>query len=94
MIAEERFQVLSGTAKRYARKGRSGKDVTYNNCDQCSSLVFVEAEAMPGVKILKMGTVDDEDFLNKLGNMEAEIFCKDRIEWVKPIPGAETKETS
>lgn len=94
MIPEEKFHVTSGTAKRYTRKGRSGKDVTYNSCDHCSSLVFVESEASAGVKILKMGTVDDEEFLDRLGNMDAEIFCKDRLAWAKPIAGAEEKEIS
>lgn len=94
IVPDKQFSVLSGSAKTYTRKGQSGKGVTYNNCDNCSSLVFVEAEAMAGVKIVKMGTVDDEDFLNKLGTAESEIFCKNRLAWVKPIPGAEEKEIS
>lgn len=92
MVPNGKFRVLSGTVKQFTRKGISGKDVTYNMCDNCGSLVFVKADAMPDSTIVKMGTVDDEDVLHGIGYPALEIFTKDRLHWAQPIPGAEQKE--
>lgn len=92
MVPSEKFRVLSGTVKQFTRKGISGHDLTYNMCDNCGSLVFVKADAMPDSTIVKMGTVDDENILNGIGYPGLEIFIKDRLHWAQPIPGAEQKE--
>jgi hypothetical protein len=85
---------LSGKAKNYTRKGISGKDLTYNMCDNCGSLVFVEAESVPESKIVKLGTIDDDEILNTLGYPTVEIFTKDRLAWLQVLPGAAQKEVA
>ena len=46
---------------------------------------------MPDLKLLKMGTIDDEDVL-ETGAPEMEIFTRYRLPWVKPYPDAAQKE--
>ncbi|KAL1301536.1 hypothetical protein AAFC00_005777 [Neodothiora populina] len=94
MVPEDKFYKKSGKVKQFTRKGVSGNDVTYNMCDNCGTLVFAEAGAIPGIKIVKLGTLDDADVLNGIGHANLEIFTKDRLSWLQPIPGAEQKEMS
>lgn len=53
--------------------------------------MFVTAEAMPGIHIVKPGTLDDLDVLNA-GAPGAEIFTKDRVEWCGAIKGTAQQE--
>ena len=56
--------------------------------------MWVEAEAIDGVKIVKMGAIDDQEFLDGLGQPEAEIYCKNMWKWEKPIEGAKQEQGS
>ena len=47
---------------------------------------------MPGVKIIKMGTLDDTKYIESLGDPELEIYTKHMAGWEKNWPGAQTKE--
>lgn len=42
--------------------------------------MFVESEAMSAVKIVKLGTIDDEDFLQSAKPV-SEIYTKRRLDW-------------
>jgi len=92
IIRDEQFRVTRGISKQYTRQGDSGKGVTYNNCPICSACLFVEPEAMPGVKIVKMGTVDDKDWLDQVGPPTKEIYCKNLWKWESGVSGAEQKQ--
>lgn len=46
---------------------------------------------MPEMRILKLGTLDDMDELAKRVP-EAEIYCKDRVEWCPQFREAVQKE--
>ncbi|KAI5249252.1 hypothetical protein E4T43_00738 [Aureobasidium subglaciale] len=94
MIPTDKYKILSGSLRTFTRKGDSGKDVTYNYCQNCPTVLFVQVEAMPGINIVKMGTLDDEDAYEGLGKPGMEIYTKNRPSWCEPIPGAEQKETS
>ncbi|TIA77650.1 hypothetical protein D6C76_04593 [Aureobasidium pullulans] len=94
MIPSDKYKVLSGSLKSFTRKGDSGKNVTYNSCQNCPTVLYVQAEALEGLNIVKAGTVDDEDVFNNLGKPKAEIYTKNRPSWCDAIPGAEQKETS
>ena len=94
MIPDNQFKVTKGIPKQWYRKGDSGKGVTYNNCPICSVLLFVEAEAAPGIKIVKMGTIDDKSFVDKLGYPPKEIYCKNMFLWEKGVPEAEQSQAS
>ncbi|KAF4551234.1 Hypothetical protein D9617_14g076910 [Elsinoe fawcettii] len=88
IVPESQFKLIRGIPKRFTRKGDSGKDVTYNNCPICSTLLWVEAEALAGIKIVKMGGLDDKEYMDKLGMPESEIYCKNMWAWEKGWEGA------
>lgn len=94
MIPSDKYKIISGSLKSFTRKGDSGKNVTYNSCQNCPTVLYVQAEALEGLNIVKAGTVDDEDVFNNLGKPKAEIYTKNRPSWCDAIPGAEQKETS
>ena len=48
-----------------------------NESDNCATIMFAEAEAFPGFKIVKGGTVDDQDELNK-HKPGSEIYTRNR----------------
>lgn len=67
MVQNDSFRIISGKAKHFIRKAITGKELTYNMCEDCGSLVFVAAETISDAKIVKMGTIDGEALLNGLG---------------------------
>ena len=69
----------------------SGKNVKYTFCATCSTLMIVDGEAFPGMRILKPGTIDDKTFLDSSKPVQ-EIFTKDRPNWCATIDGAGQKE--
>lgn len=73
--------------------GDSGKTVTYTFCSTCPNIVTVDAEGLPGIKIIKAGTCDDEELLRSTVPQQ-EIYTKNRYPWVEPCRMAEQKEVS
>ena len=59
----------------------------------CGTTVWVEPEAFEGMLIVKTGTIDDEDILNKAVPVQ-EIYCRDRPASMGEIPGIDHKEVS
>jgi hypothetical protein len=55
--------------------------------------MVADIEAMPGVVLLKAGTVDDEDAI-KAAEPKMEIYTKNRPEWCAAWGSAEQKETA
>lgn len=55
--------------------------------------MWVEAEAFQGMMIVKTGTVDDADLLDK-ATIVQEIYCKDRPESIAELAGVTHKEAS
>lgn len=51
-----------------------------------------DGPTFPGLKILKVGTLDDVDALAK-AKPTVELFAPTRVEWVNEIPGAAQKQT-
>lgn len=92
IVPSPSFTLTGGSPKQYTRLGDSGKSVTYNNCPTCSACLWVEAEAREGVKIVKMGAIDDQEFLDGLGKPEMEIYCRNLWGWEEGIGGAVRKE--
>lgn len=85
------FKKLSGSDLTYDRVGDSGKTVHYRNCAKCATVMAANADAMPGMIILKGGTVDDPEAINK-NKPGVEIYTKDRPEWCTPWSIAAQKE--
>ncbi|KAB8648467.1 hypothetical protein FH972_026124 [Carpinus fangiana] len=80
-----------GSPKHFVRKGDSGGNVTYSFCGECPSLLYVDVEASPGVKIIKMGSLDVESeraFLDK-AKPGVEIYTKNRFAWCTAVADAE-----
>lgn len=94
MVPSDKFKITAGSLNKFTRKGDSGKNVTYYYCQDCPTVMYVDVEAMAGLYIVKMGTVDDDDVFNNLGLPGLEIYTKNRPEWCPQIPGAEQKTTA
>lgn len=92
-VDASQFKKLSGTDFKFDRKGDSGKEVHYQNCGKCATVMVAKADAMPGVNIVKGGTVDDpkEDAKHK---PMLEIYRRNAPEWCTPWSCAEQKEAS
>lgn len=48
--------------------------------------MYVEAKAFNGMKIVKTGTIDDEDALDKSTPVQ-EIYCEERPASIGELPG-------
>lgn len=59
----------------------------------CGTIMYVEAEAMPGIYIFKTGTLDDAETLNKL-RPGMEIYTKDRPTCFEGLAGVPQKEAA
>ncbi|CAD0099597.1 unnamed protein product, partial [Aureobasidium mustum] len=92
MIPSDKYKILSGSLRTWSRKGDSGKNITYHYCQNCPTILYVTGEAITGVNIVKMGTLDDEDVFDNLGKPGLEIYTKNRPKWCDAIPGAQQKE--
>jgi hypothetical protein len=69
---------LHGATKVYHNTGGSGRSVLVHFCGDCGSPLYTEAEAMPGVVIVKAGTLDDPSPVRP----SLEIFCDSAQPWV------------
>jgi hypothetical protein len=70
---------LQGELKTYAGKGDSGKAMYRRFCPECGSTVIDEAEAMPGILMIQVGTMDDTSWV-KPGT---QIYCESAQPWVQ-----------
>ena len=87
------FKHLTGKDHTFTRTGDSGKNVTYHNCGKCGTIMWVEGEAFSGIRILKTGTIDDQEVLDKAVPVQ-EIYCSRRPASVKELEGIDHKEIS
>jgi hypothetical protein len=71
--------VVQGTLKAFSDRGDSGKTVYRRFCPECGLPILSEADALPGIAIIKAGTLDDASWL-KPG---MEIFCDSAQPWVQ-----------
>ena len=70
---------IEGSPKTYASKGDTGKQITSRFCPNCGSTIVSEAEIMPGVTMIRAGTLDDTSWLNPA----MEIYCDSAQPWVQ-----------
>ena len=69
---------MHGTLKTFSDRGDSGKAVDRRFCPECGSPILSEAEALPGLAIIKAGTLDDASWVTP----GMEIFCDSAQSWV------------
>ena len=71
---------IQGSPKVYAgSKGDSGQDYIRRFCPNCGSTILSEPAALPGMSILRAGTLDDPSWLKP----SMEIFCDSQQPWVE-----------
>ncbi|KAH0828486.1 hypothetical protein AYO21_07721 [Fonsecaea monophora] len=85
VIDRKRFNVTAGTPKAFDVVGDSGKINRHYFCGTCGSSLYCELEAMPENTVIKAGSLDQPD----VNEMQAELYVKDRVSYMKPIEGAQ-----
>ena len=77
--------VQTGETKVFTDKGDSGKAVWRHFCGNCGSPILSKVEAMPGLSLVKAGTLDDMSGLTP----GIEVYTDHAAAWVAPIAGAQ-----
>ena len=83
VVPESAFE-LTGETKVYADKGDSGQAVLRVFCGACGSPILSRAGIMPGMALVKAGTLDDFSGLTPA----IEVYADHAAAWVAPIAGA------
>ncbi len=78
-IPSEGFNISGDTLSTYVDQGDSGLDLRRFFFHACGSPIYTEAEAMPGLAIVKVGTLDDTSLFKPSAN----IFCQSKMAWLK-----------
>ena len=77
--------VQTGETKVFTDKGDSGKAVWRHFCGNCGSPILSKVEVMPGLSLVKAGTLDDMSGLTP----GIEVYTDHAADWVAPIAGAQ-----
>ncbi|HYZ24073.1 MAG TPA: GFA family protein, partial [Rhodopila sp.] len=70
---------ITGTLKTFTKPGDSGKAIHRRFCPECGCGVVDEADAMPGIAMLNVGTLDDRSWVKPA----AQIYCDSAQPWVQ-----------
>lgn len=90
IIAGPNFKLLSGTPKRFAKTADSGSEIVSHFCGDCGSTLWRDGDSFGDGKIIKVGTLDDFDALDK-AQPAIELFSGQRVSWVGEVAGAAQK---
>jgi hypothetical protein len=74
-----------GLTKVFTDKGDSGQPVWRHFCPDCGSPILSKVAAMPGLVLIKAGTLDDMSGLTP----GIEVYTDHAAAWVAPIAGAQ-----
>ena len=69
---------IQGDLKNYVSQGDSGKNVVRKFCPNCGSTITSEPEAIPGLSIVRVGTLDDTSWVKPA----MQIYCEAMQPWV------------
>jgi len=69
---------VQGDLKTYQDTGDSGKPVYRRFCPNCGSGLIAEADALPGLKLVLVGTMDDPSGFQPA----MEVYCSSAQPWV------------
>jgi hypothetical protein len=83
-VPEAAYEQL-GQTKVFADKGDSGQPVLRHFCADCGSPILSKVAAMPGLVLVKAGTLDDMAGLTPT----IEVYTDHAAAWVAAIPGAQ-----
>lgn len=67
----------------------SGNTMTNHFCNTCGTLMYRVSSGIPGMSILRIGTVDDFNLHETKLRPQTEYFVKDRVNWFTGVEGAE-----
>ena len=84
LVVPEKDYVQRGETKVYADTGDSGQPVYRHFCADCGSPIVSKVAAMPGVVMVKAGTLDDMSGLAPA----VEVYTDHAAAWVAPVAGA------
>ncbi|KAI4251227.1 MAG: hypothetical protein LQ352_004982 [Teloschistes flavicans] len=70
----------------------SGNTMTNFFCSTCGSLMYRVSSGLPGLSILRIGSVDDFHLQETKLRPQKEAFTKYRLGWVNPVAGAKQLE--
>ncbi|OHE91706.1 hypothetical protein CORC01_12997 [Colletotrichum orchidophilum] len=65
----------------------TGNDMANHFCGTCGTLMYRVSSGLPGMSILRLGTVDDFRLVETKLKPQVEQFIDTRASWVKPIEG-------
>ncbi len=83
MVAETDYD-QSGETRVYQDVGDSGEPVWRHFCGACGSPILSKVAVMPGMLIVKAGTLDDWSGLTPA----VEVYGDHAAAWVTPLPNA------
>ncbi|KAK5992636.1 hypothetical protein PT974_06051 [Cladobotryum mycophilum] len=92
VMPKDQLSVTSGTPKTYTQKHESGMNVTIFFCGNCSSTLYKQADSdmLLPFSVLMAGTLDEPDKA-ELMKPQVELNCKDRMSWLAPVTGAQSR---
>lgn len=70
---------ITGTPKTFTKPGDSGKAMSRHFCPNCGSSIADEAEAMPDIVMVAIGTLDDSRWVKPA----MQIYCDRAQPWVQ-----------
>ncbi len=62
-VPKAAFKLLAGETKSFAYIGDSGKPLQRHFCGRCGSRLFADAEILPDMLFVSIGSVDKADWL-------------------------------
>ncbi|KAL0935480.1 DUF636 domain protein [Colletotrichum truncatum] len=88
IVPEATFKFKEGEPAQFVSKGDTGKDGTSHFCRNCGSPLIVSSAAVPGVVIVKAGTLDDWESMQTMFTPTTEMFCATKFSWLPAVEGA------
>ncbi|KAH9885001.1 Mss4-like protein [Xylariomycetidae sp. FL2044] len=85
------FRLLAGEPKSIAKVADTANEITSKFCGDCGSTLWRESATFGDGRVVKIGTLDDPDALDRL-KPAVELYAPRRVGWVKEIEGAEQKQ--
>jgi hypothetical protein len=83
LVIPEAAYVQTGESRVYDDKGDSGLAVWRHFCPDCGSPIISRIAVMPGVVMVKAGTLDDLSGVAPT----VEVYADHAVDWVSPVPG-------
>jgi len=79
-VPEAALKMLGGATRNFVAKGGSGKEITRVFCPNCGTTLFSRPQVMPGMLMVRLGTIDDSSGYTRGMN----IFCSHARDWDAP----------